>query len=276
MRTRIASGLALLCVAGTALSADPGPVAAEKLKVCLTSNIPADVRAQSVEFRSTGRDGSTRTLNGNVFASQEVFAATTTAGPPKKKQVRAVLQVESPKDLAGAAYLVRESGVAAVDGTYFYLPSLGKPRKISGASAAGSLLGTDFSFQEFKMILNSFDGMTTTLESTDKLDGRDVFVANFKPDDQEAAAGIIRGWIDQQTCVPLKLDFYKGEKLNKQAVVKPDDVRAARGIWFPVEVDMKDLGAGTHTVLHATLVERPVAVPPAVFEPETFFTVVKP
>jgi branched-chain amino acid aminotransferase len=42
------------------------------------------------------------------------------------------------------------------------------------------------------------------------------------------------------------------------------------------EIDNRPVGAGTHTVLHATIVERPVAVPPAVFEPETFFTVVKP
>src|SRR6202008_4116485 len=117
-----------------------------------------------------------------------------------KKQVRAVLQIDGPKDLAGAAYLVREAGNPAIDGTYFYLPSLGKARKITGASAAGSLLGTDFSFMEFKMILNSFDGMNTTLESLDKLEGRSVFVAIFKPDDKDANVGVIRGWIDEETC----------------------------------------------------------------------------
>ena len=237
----------------------------------MSANIPADVRAQSVEFLSTDREGGKRTLNGRIFASQEVFAATQTAGPPKQKQVRAVLQVDGPKELAGAAYLVREAGNPAVDGTYFYLPSVGKARKVTGASATSSLLGTDFSFLEFKILLNSFDGMTTTLESLGELDGRKVFVVTFKPTEKEADVGVIRGWIDEKTCVPLKIDFYRGDKLRKQALIKPDEVRAARDVWYPAQVQMKDLDAGSNTILRAVIVERATPVPAEVFEVETFF-----
>jgi hypothetical protein len=281
MRTRIATGLVVFAVAGTVLGADskpgePGPLSLEKVKSCLSANIPADVRAQSVEFRSTDKSGSTRKLTGNIFASQEVFEATTVAGTPQRKQVRAVMQVDGPKDLAGSAYLVRESGNKDKDGIYFYLPSIGKSRKISGTSASSSLLGTDFSFYEFKVLLNSYDGMTMKLESLGELDGRKVFIITLKPDDAEAGAGLTRGWIDEQTCVPLKLDFYRGDKLSKEAFVKPDDVKLSRGVWYPVEVQMKDLGAGSNTVLHATIVERKVAVPPEVFEVDSFQKPVAP
>lgn len=276
MRTRVASLLVVLVCSGNVLAApktpsgDPGPVAEANVRICMSANIPAEVRAQSVEFHSTDRSGNTRTLTGRVFASQEAFAVQK-ASDSKHKQVRAVLQVDGPKDLAGAAYLVREAGVDSQDGIFFYLPSLGSVRKITGASAATSLLGTDFSYLEFKLILNSFDSMTTQLESTGEFEGRPVYVVAFRPKEPEADVGLIRGWIDQETCVPLKLDFYRGEALRKQALIRREAVKVSHYQWYPTEIDMKDLSAGSHTVLRATIVERKTPVSSDVFDVERFY-----
>ena len=140
MRTRVAGALILAVVSGLAMG-EPGPASAEAVQACMSANVPATVRAQPVELISTDRSGGTRTLSGRIFASQEEDTT--------RRRVRAVLQVDDPKDLAGAAFLVRETGVASRDGIFLYLPSVGSVRRITGASATNSLLGTDVSFQEF-------------------------------------------------------------------------------------------------------------------------------
>lgn len=268
MRRLVAPAWILLAVSGVALG-DPRPTTTpphppETVLSCMSANVPSTVRAQSVELFSLERDGTSRTLTGRIYASQE-------ADPGGRKRVRAVLQVDGPKDLAGAAYLVRETGMSTRDGVYLYLPSLGSPRKISGASATNSLLGTAFSFQEFKLLLNSFEGVTATVESFGDLDGRGVYIVSFKSDDPTTEAGVTRAWIDRKTCVPLRADFYRRDKVQKRATIRPDAIKQARDVWYPAEVEMKDLVSGTSSTLRATVLEPKQPVPSAVFDITTFY-----
>jgi hypothetical protein len=261
VRTLSAPLWLLLAISGAA-PGDPGPMTAEGVEACMTANVPATVRAQSVELVTTDKGGSIRTIAGRIYASQEEDTT--------RRRVRAVLQIDGPHDLAGAAYLVRETGIASRDGIYFYLPTVGSARKVTGASATNSLLGTDFSFQEFKLLLNSFQDVTVALESSGQLDGRPVYVATFQPREPDPEASHARAWIDQKSCVPLKVDFYRGDTVRKQALVKPDAVKSAGDAWYPGEIDMRDLSAGTHSVLRATILESTTTVPSAVFDVTRF------
>jgi hypothetical protein len=268
MRTRVAPLWILLAISGAALG-DPGPGAApanslETVLSCMSANVPATVRAQSVELVSLERDGSTRTLTGRIYASQE-------EAPGARKRVRAVMQVDGPKDLAGAAYLVRETGMSTRDGVYLYLPALGNPRKISGASATNSLLGTAFSFQEFKLLLNAFEGVSAAVENVGEVDGRGVYVVAFKSNDPETESQLTRAWIDKKTCVPLRADFYRNDKVQKRASIRPDAIKQARDVWYPAEIEMKDLVNGTASTLRATVLEPKEPVPSAVFDITTFY-----
>jgi hypothetical protein len=268
MRTLVAPVCTLMLLSTAAVGSpepsSPPPNSPEAVLGCMSANVPATVRAQSVELVSLERGGATRTLTGRIYASQE-------ESPSQRKRVRAVLQVDGPKDLAGAAYLIRETGVSTRDGVFLFLPSLGSVRKISGASATNSLLGTAFSFQEFKLLLNAFEGVAATVENVGEIDGRAVYIVSFKSDDPEAETGLTRAWIDQKTCVPLRADFYKGDKVQKRATIRADSIKQARDVWYPAEVEMKDLVSGASSTLRATVLEPKEPVPSVVFDITSFY-----
>lgn len=269
MRTLVAPLWILLALPVVAVGApEPGatpPGSPDSVLSCMAANVPGTVRAQSVELVSLERGGVTRTLTGRIYASAEE------EGTGRHKRVRAVMQVDGPKDLAGAAYLIRETGMSTRDGVFLYLPSVGSVRKISGASATNSLLGTAFSFQQFKLLLNAFDGVTATVENVGEIDGRPVTIVAFRSDDPEAESGLTRAWIDKKTCVPLRADFYQGDQVQKRASIRPDAIKQARDVWYPAEIEMKDLVNGTASTLRATILEPKEPVPGAVFDITTFY-----
>src|SRR5687767_12494988 len=84
--------------------------AADKIQNCMRANIPETVRIQTIEVTAIDRTGGERLLKGRLYGTRE------------KQLVRVMMRVESPQDLAGAAYLVREAQKS--DEMYIYLPAI--------------------------------------------------------------------------------------------------------------------------------------------------------
>ena len=57
-------------------------------------------------------------------------------------------------------------------------------------------------------------------------------------------------FIDQKTCVPLKVELYeKGGQLRKLLTADPVQVRREGGIWFADQMTLKDLAEQSETRL---------------------------
>ena len=232
---------------------------------CMRANVPPALRAQDIELVATDRVGSTRTLKGKLYALSE---KTSSGG----SLVRAMLKIEGPASYAGAAYLVREAEEAAHEGMFVYLPSVRRVRRVSGAFADGSLLGTNFSYNDLKLLSNSFVGSAAKLEASEDLDQRPVYRLSFKTlPDGGSPYKSVRAWVDQKSCVPLKAEFFEGDSVRKRLTAPANSLRQSGKYWYLSQVEMRDLKENTSTVLKLGNVTGATGLPGRYFSPELFY-----
>lgn len=228
------AGLALLA-ASPALAATS---TAEQVQDCMRANIPTRLQIKDVEVAATDRTGGTRKMRGRLYGTNE------------DGRLRAMMRVMEPADLAGAAYLLRESKAGGADEMYVYVPALARVRRITGAAVDGSLWGTDLSYADLKQVQNAFSGASAKLEAASAIDKRRVHVISFvPPKEQETRFSLIRAWVDGETCVPLKVEFLEAGAASKRISVKPADLKQSGKHWYASESVIADLRQNTSTRL---------------------------
>jgi len=238
--------------------------AVQPILECMRSNVPSSLRVQDVELSTTDRTEATRVLRGRIYALRE-------KGAEGQGHVRAMLRVLRPDNLAGSAFLLREAAQISDEGMYVYLPSVRRVRRITGEFADGALLGSAFSYQDFKQLQNAFDGLAVAPEAPQVLLERPVHVLSFMAlPGSPSAYGRIRAWVDQQTCVPLKVEFYQHQALRKRLDVPVAALKQAKDYWYASEVTIEDLKDGSSSKLRVLAVEGG-KVSKNYFDPERFY-----
>jgi hypothetical protein len=253
MRTVLFAGL-LVATFGAAAAEAPS----DKVLQCMRANIPPTVRIQQFELTSVDRTGGSRSLRGRLYATRDGLLA------------RVMLLIEAPSDLAGAAYLVRET--KAGDEIYLYLPAMRKVRRITGPSQDGKLWGTDLSFNDVKQLQNAYSAATPKLEPGANIEGRSMHVLSMTPKPGETTRyNLMRAWVDQKTCVAMKVEFSDATGLRKQIAAKPKDLKQSGKYWYLTEVDMSDPRDATHTHLKLLELTSPDKLADRLFNPQTFY-----
>jgi outer membrane lipoprotein-sorting protein len=256
----------LACAAVPAFMCAPNSAGAaadaelQKVVDCMRANVPSSVRIQEIELDVTDRSGSPRTLKGRLFAMTE------------NGLIRASLRISSPSDLSGAGYLVRETPPDHGDQMYMYLPSMNRVRRISGGSADGAMLGTDFSYNDIKQIESAFDGSEPVLEAPAAIENRPVYVLRLKTKPaQDSRYTTMRSWIDQKSCVALKVDFYEGDKVSKELTAPASALQQSGKYWYLSQMQMRDLKENTATTLKVLGVTSGTDLPSRYFDPNAFY-----
>lgn len=241
----------------------------ESLQACMQANVPKNLRVQRVELAATDVNGAVRTLRGRIFALREVKGE----GQGKQSLVRAMLRIEAPEYLAGASYLVRQAEGLSVDGMYVYLPSVRRVRRISGDFADGALLGTNFSYYDFKQMQYAVSDATPAMSGHEDIAGRKTTMLDYTPAANSGSKYTrVRSWVDQQTCVPLQIEFQQAEGPRKRlSVSSAEALRQADGHWYASEMELVDLIDGSKTVLRVLGLDTEQAPPGRLFNPATFY-----
>ena len=256
----------LLLAAGLVWAAQPNADKSAEVLECMRKNVPDELRAQDVEFTTADQKGVVSTLKGRLYAAREET-------PEGTRHVRAMLAVSSPPNLAGAAYLVREKDSDAKDGMWVYLPSVRRVRRVTGSIADGGLMGTSFSYADFKQIQNTFTGASTVYEGAGEIEGRPTHILTFKPTDATSGGyTLVRSWVDQKTCVPLKAEFHENKKVRKRLTSPVSSLRQAGEYGYAALIEMQDLSDGLRTTLRVKSVtpDPEPALSSATFDPKTF------
>jgi hypothetical protein len=241
------------------LAAAAGDPALDEIQRCMRANIPQTVRIQTIEIISADRLGGERRLKGKLYGTRE------------KDRARVMMRIEAPADLAGAAYLVRETETG--DETYLYLPAVQKVRRISGAQLDGQLWGTDLSYNDLKQLQNAFSGAQAALDSKlEPYEGRAVKGVTFMPRAEDGSRyRSIRAVVDDKTCVALKVEFVEPSGVRKVLTVAPADLRQTAGHWYSKQATMTDVRGGTHTRVVVTGVSAGDKLAGRYFSPQSFY-----
>lgn len=230
--------LAAFAVAGVVRGEDaPAPAGdVGVVEACLRRNLPQRSSVQSVRFQSTDRTGSTRTLAGTAYWKKG-----------DGELSRSLIRVEFPPDLRGSAYLLIERP-ASVD-VFVYLPEFQKVRRITSHALAGSLFGTDFSYEDMRRLRHLFEAAAVERRPDGERAGRAAYVVVLRPP-AESEYGEVRAWIDQSTCVPLALELYaRNGGLAKELTVDPSSLAKHGEIWAAHALLLRDLQEQTETRL---------------------------
>jgi outer membrane lipoprotein-sorting protein len=266
MFLRLALGLlALLSLATAPASAETGAVDAapqaggmQEVEACVQKNLPATSSLQTVELRSRDRTGSERMLGGEVKWKRLADGSSAW-----------LLLLDEPPDVHGSAYLMIEKEVG--EQMWVYLPEIKRARRIHPNTMAGSLFGTDFSYEDVRY-LQRISSQTGAQRQPDAVeDGRKLYVVQVTPPPEEGSAyERVVGFVDQSSCVPLRIEFYgKGGDRVKTLSVDPDSVSREGNGWVPRSVAIKDLKNESETKLLVSKVKLDANLPDRIFSVTT-------
>ena len=219
----------------------------EVVRSCMAKNMPETAYVQSIELRARDRGGYESVMKADVYWKRL-----------KDASPKVLMYMHEPSDVRGARFLIIQK--EPQNDMYIYMPSLFKVRKITSKNISNSMLGTDFSYEDFERIQSVMIDMESEQQADEVLDGRPVYVVISHPGDNSGYEKII-SYIDIETCVTLKTELLEhGEKLRKMLTVNPETIKKKGSIHVPMEVVIKDLRDKTKTtmVIHEIHIDVPL------------------
>lgn len=256
MRVILVACLAGMLAALPALAAD----SIEQIEACMRANLPTTVQVKDFQLISTDKTGGTRTLTGRVHARLE------------NGLINAMMRIEQPSDLRGAAYLIREAKADQDEEMYVYLPALQKVRRVTGGMKDSSLFGTDLSYADIKQITYAFTGQTLKLEKTDTVENRPMWLLSMAPDPAHGARfNKVQAWIDQKSCMVIKAEFQQDGVVRKRFGSSVKFLVQSGPHWYVSEGRIEDLQDKTHTDIRILGVSSDKELADRLFNPRIFY-----
>lgn len=233
-----ATVLAIGCVWGFAgvAHAQDADTSATEIEDCLRRTLPERSAVQTLTLEVVDPDGEESRSRAELYWKRS-----------ESELSSALLRFSDPPRRAGMAMLVRERVDEAPE-TYLYLPELRQTRRVSAKSAAGSMFGTDFSYEDFAFLQGIGRERESRRGEDTEIDGVPVYVVETRPQDEASSYERILLYIEQSRCVPLRAAFYKsGEEMRKELLVGRDTIEAVGDRFVPKHFEMRDLELGTTT-----------------------------
>ena len=245
--------LLLLLLLQTAMT--PATEVPEVVKSCLEKNTPKSTSAQAIELRARDRSGYEQVLQANVYWKRF-----------PDNHSRILMHFNEPADVRGARFLIIEN--EPQNDMYIYMPGLVIVRKITSRRISSSILGTDFSYEDYERLHGILTDLKAEQYPDEVLSGRPVYVINSYPDDTSGYEKIST-YIDTETCVALKTDLYeRGHQLRKTMNIDPATITKEGDIHVPRELLMRDVRDKTETSLIIQQIKTNIPLDDALFDPE--------
>jgi len=227
----------------------------EVVKSCLEKNTPESTSAQAIELRARDRSGYEQVLQANVYWKRF---------PDNRSRI--LMYFNEPADVRGARFLIIEN--EPQNDMYIYMPGLVIVRKITSSRISSSILGTDFSYEDYERLHGILTDLKAEQYPDEVLSGRPVYVVNSYPDDDSGYEKIAT-FIDIETCVALKTDLYEhGHQLRKTMTIDPAAIKKEGDIHVPQELLMSDVRDKTETRMVIQKIMTDIPLDDELFDPE--------
>ncbi|MEQ8230166.1 MAG: outer membrane lipoprotein-sorting protein [Gammaproteobacteria bacterium] len=245
-----------LLVAVRAAAFDTSRIADAEVRACAERALPSDTMTQLQAVEVVDKHGFVRESRRSVQWKRDI------AG-----ESRVLVRVLEPPDERGLAVLISDDGRSDVVSFMTYSPKIKRVRRVSGDSFFGSVLGTDFTYEDFQYFYRVDEREQVDRVADDVIEGHPVYVLETVKPDDNSHYRLVRFSIDQRLCLPMRTDFIapNGE-LRKQLVVAREEVREVDGKWVPFRTTMFDHKHETHTVFLVEEVEIDPELDASLFE----------
>jgi hypothetical protein len=183
------------------------------------------------------------------------------------KDTKSIMYFQKPADVKGSGFLSWEyDDPDKDDDRWLYLPALKKVRRISGSSRNDYFMGSDFTYDD--MGDRSVDEDTHILLREEEVEGKQCWVIESVPvDDDHMYSKVIR-WIRQDALMAVKVEYY-GRSVELMKILHVSDIRMQNGIWTAFRMHMDNLQEKHQTILEFNDVAYDLGVDDNVFKVST-------
>lgn len=214
----------------------------EEIDACMEANRPGKSSIQTIVIQTQDRVGNKNDMDAMVYWE---------AGAEQESKVLA--RWDAPPDLRGAAVLMLEK--SGRNDMFMYLPELGKTRRITQHMMSGSMLGMDFSYEDFERLQGMAEDAQSRREEDAEVEGRRTYVITRIPGGDSEYERVVT-YVDVETCVPLKGEFYERDDEMRKLMTTPfAEVTKESAGYVPRRVRMQDLVEGTETLIRVERLE---------------------
>ncbi len=236
-KTLLAGGFALSLALGAHAAEIPG-IDDPAVQMCIDKTAGSRAVTQHITLRSFDDSGLIEESIADIYLQRS-----------SESKSRAVIRLSGPPSRKGLAVLMLESD--KLDPTmYLYVPDLRRTRRVTGKQLAASMMGTDFSYEEFSHFQRSAAESETKRIEDRTLDGVATYVLETSPASADSPYRRILTYIDQQRCVPLKTEFLApDDSITKELIATPDSIRPVGELHIPHQLIMYDRVKNTRTEL---------------------------
>ena len=219
--------------------------------------------ARQADKRDLGKDGSFQLKmrlhdRQERIRERELTIQTMRALPGGAKSAvdgdRMLIRFTYPNDIKGTAFLVWEHPDGE-DERFLYLPALGRVRRITGAEAQDSFVGSDFTYEDIsgRELDDYAYGMVEQNSTWSGADGKGFPAYRIESRAKDAHARYPRlvSTIRKDNFVVVHTDIYN-RRDERQKVYEVRKLDLIQSIWTLSDVRMTDTSSKTHTDLALT------------------------
>lgn len=181
------------------------------------------------------------------------------------KSTEVVYQVLWPKERAGEAVLLRQSGNQPASGSLFVPP--GTVKTLDASQMKESLLGTDLSYAD--VLENFFAWENQTIVGAETVNRVNCQVLESKPGKgQHSNYTAVRTWVDIKRLVPMKIEKYQSGAALVRSIETTDVATDDMGRSVPANLVASSPQKGSSTELTGSKLKHGVAFSDSEFTAE--------
>ena len=164
---------------------------------------------------------------------------------------KTLMVFKTPKDVAGVGYLSfdypdKPDGSPTDGDSWLYLPAMKKVRRVAGSNKDDDFQGTDFTYDDIGK--RSLGKDNFALLGDEKIGGKDYWILEPAAKDQRAKISRRVSWIDKETYVTLKREYYdRQNQLLK--TLSCENIQKISGYWTTQKYTMKNVQTNHQTVM---------------------------
>lgn len=153
---------------------------------------------------------------------------------------------DSPLDVKGTAFLSHTHALKP-DDQWLYLPALKRVKRISSANKSGPFMGSEFAYEDISS--QEVEKYSYKWLRDESLEGRDAFVVEHYPLDENSGYTRQVAWIDKAMYQPLKVDYYDRKNARLKTQTFSNYQLYLEKFWRPGSMEMMNHQTGKSTVL---------------------------
>ncbi len=242
---KILIGLVCVFIINSSYSFDTSRIEDAEVRACADKALPARTAYQIQKVEVVGQGGHVRESLRKIYWRRSV-----------DNDSRVLVRVLEPVDDRGVAVLINDDADRNVVNYMTYSPKLRRVRRVTGESFFGSILGTDFTYEDFSYFYRVDEREEVIRVDDSKVDTHPAYVLETVKPGEDSTYSLVRFFVDQEKCLPVRTEFVglNGE-IRKELLVDRSEIKLVDDHWVPYKSTMFDYKLKTHSIFSITEVD---------------------